>query len=190
VTDAARFKRIAPYVIVCAGAGYLYYVAAHFEYHRRAGVLGPDAWPKLVLGMLVVICLYEVVRRLLPGHRDEGAPGVLEDMVESSAEAHGETGAPAVQESHPGLLAVGIALTAIYVAAIQTLGFFLATVIYVAAFIVLGGYRRWKTVAAVSVIGTLLLVFFFMKVVYVSLPIGREPFAQVTLLLMQLLGIR
>jgi hypothetical protein len=29
-----------------------------------------------------------------------------------------------------------------------------------------------------------------MKVVYVSLPIGTEPFAQVTLTLMRLMGIR
>jgi len=29
-----------------------------------------------------------------------------------------------------------------------------------------------------------------MKVVYLSLPIGREPFAAVSLLLMQLMGIR
>ncbi len=190
MADAARFKRIAPYLVVCAGAGYLYYVAAHFEYHRRAGVLGPDAWPKLVLGLLIFICLYEIVRRLLPTRRAEGADGVLEDLMRSSAEAYDASGMPVTEERHPWLLAGGMALTAIYVAAIQTLGFFLATACYVAAFIALGGYRRWKTVAAVSVIGTLLLVFFFMKVVYVSLPIGREPFAQVTLLLMQLMGIR
>jgi putative tricarboxylic transport membrane protein len=61
---------------------------------------------------------------------------------------------------------------------------------YVAAFIALGGYRRWGVVAAVSVIGTVLLLFFFMKVVYVSLPLGQEPFLQVTLLLMKIMGIR
>lgn len=190
MTDAARLKRIAPYIVVGAGAAYLYYVAAHLEYHHRAGVLGPDAWPKLVLGLLIFICLYETVKRLLPRRRDKGADGVLEEMMRSSVEARGAAGMRPAEEGHPWLLAGGMALTAVYVAAIQTLGFFLATVPYVAAFIVLGGYRRWKTVAAVSFIGTLLLVFFFMKVVYVSLPIGREPFAQVTLLLMQLMGIR
>jgi len=190
MADAARFKRIAPYAIVCAGAGYLYYLAANFSYHQRAGVLGPDAWPKLVLGVLIFLCLYEIAKRLLPTRQDKSADGALEDLMRSSLEAHGAAGLRAAEESHPWLLAGGMALTAIYVAAIQTLGFFLATVIYVAAFIALGGYRRWKTVAAVSVIGTLLLVFFFMRVVYVSLPIGREPFAQVTLLLMQLMGIR
>ena len=73
---------------------------------------------------------------------------------------------------------------------VVTLGFFSATVPYLAAFMALGGYRRWGVIAAVTVVGTLLLLFVFMKLVYVSLPIGRGPFAQVTLLLMQLMGIR
>ena len=83
-----------------------------------------------------------------------------------------------------------MALTAGYVIFIQRLGFFIATVLYLALFIVLGGYRRWAVVAAVSVGGTLLLLFFFMKVVYVSLPIGQVPFSAVTLFLMQVMGIR
>ena len=83
-----------------------------------------------------------------------------------------------------------MALTAGYVIFIQKLGFFIATALYLALFIVLGGYRRWGVVAAVSVAGTLLLLFFFMKVVYVSLPIGQEPFSAVTLFLMQVMGIR
>ncbi|MBI3068559.1 MAG: tripartite tricarboxylate transporter TctB family protein, partial [Betaproteobacteria bacterium] len=45
-------------------------------------------------------------------------------------------------------------------------------------------------IAAVSLLGTLLLMFIFMKLVYVSLPIGVEPFSRVTFLLMQLMGIR
>jgi putative tricarboxylic transport membrane protein len=73
---------------------------------------------------------------------------------------------------------------------VQPLGFVLATAPYLAAFIALGGYRRWGVNAAVSLIGTLAMMFFFMKVVYVSLPIGGEPFAQVTLALMRLMGIR
>jgi putative tricarboxylic transport membrane protein len=34
------------------------------------------------------------------------------------------------------------------------------------------------------------MMFFFMRVVYVSLPIGQEPFSAVTIFLMQLMGIR
>lgn len=190
MADASRLTRILPYALLAAAAGYLYYVATRFEYHHRADTLGPDAWPRIILALLIATCLYQIVKIVLSGRREADAGGVLEDMVEESAEAHRDLGARVTAESHPWLLGLGIALTALYVAAIPTLGFFLATLAYIAAFIVLGGYRRWGITAMVSVIGTLLLLFFFMKVVYVSLPIGREPFAQVTLLLMQAMGIR
>lgn len=179
----------APYCIVGAAAGYLYYVAAHIRYSARAGTLGPDFWPKLVLILLVAICAYEVVKILVL--RKSGAVGgVLEELVEESVDEHGmESLAPAAQ-AHPWMLWGGIALTAAYVALVQKLGFFTATVPYLAMFVALGGYRRWGVIAMTSVVGTLLMLFFFMKVVYVSLPIGEPPFQAITLLLMQLLGIR
>ena len=45
-------------------------------------------------------------------------------------------------------------------------------------------------VLATSLVGSLLFMFMFMKVVYVSLPLGHEPFSQVSFLLMRLMGIR
>ena len=187
---AARLKPALPYVLLGAAAGYLYYVAAHFDFHRREGVLGPDFWPKLVLILVIVTCVYEVARRLVLGARKEEVGGVLEELVEESARAHGDTALAVPVEHHPWLLVAGMALSVAYVAVIQTLGFFSATVPYIALFIALGGYRRWGVIAAVSLIGALALMFFFMKIVYVSLPIGREPFDQVMLALMQLMGIR
>lgn len=189
MANPARFRRIVPYALVGVAAGYLYYVAANFQYHARAGVLGPDFWPKALLALVIASCLYEIVMTLAFDRRDD-VGGVLEEIVEESAEEHGETAAAAPVESHPYLLLGGMALSALYVWAVTKLGFFTATVPYLAAFIALGGYRRWGVIAAVSVGGALVLLFFFMKVVYVSLPIGQEPFAQVTLMLMKLMGIR
>lgn len=186
----SRFARILPYLIVGAAAGFLYYVATQFDFHRRAGTLGPDFWPKAILILLIATCLYEIVKRLLSGTPDSEIGGVLEEIVEESAEAHADMGAAATTENHPWLLLAGMALTVFYVFVVQKFGFFLSTAPYLAMFIALGGYRRWGVIAAVSLIGTLLLLFFFMKVVYVSLPIGEEPFSAVTLLLMQVMGIR
>jgi len=185
-----RLARILPYVIVGGAGGYLYYVAAHFEYHHRAGTLGPGFWPKAILILLIATCVYEILKRLFSGTADHGVGGVLEEIVEESAEKHADMGAAAAIESHPWLLLTGMALTALYVLVIHKLGFFLATTLYLALFITLGGYRRWGVIAATSLLGTLLLLFFFMKVVYVSLPIGEAPFSAVTLFLMQVMGIR
>jgi putative tricarboxylic transport membrane protein len=76
------------------------------------------------------------------------------------------------------------------VLSIAYLGFFLSTLVYLAAFMWIGGFRRPVAVAVASVVGSLAFMFVFMKVVYVSLPLGHEPFSQVTFLLMRLMGIR
>jgi len=69
------------------------------------------------------------------------------------------------------------------------LGFFLATAIYLAAFMLVGRYRRYGVIAVTSVVGSLVFVFVFMKIVYVSLPLGIGPFQSVSTALMALLGI-
>lgn len=184
-----RLARAAPYLTVGAVAGYLYYVALNIQYSARAGTLGPDFWPKLILILVLAACAYEVVRILVLRSRTE-ISGVLEKLVDESAPEHESVSPEPTAPSRPWILLGGIALTAAYVVLVQKLGFFTATVPYLAAFIALGGYRRWGVIALTSVIGTLLMFFFFMKVVYISLPIGEPPFQSVTYFLMQLFGIR
>jgi len=192
MADAPRYTRVIPYAGVGAGAAYLYYVAAHFEFNARAGTLGPDFWPKAILALIVATCVFKIAAVLMARGGASEVAGVLDDMIEESAGKHIAAGPPIapVATSHPYTLIAGMSLTACYVIFIQRLGFFVATVVYLVLFIVLGGYRRWGIIAAVSVAGALLLLFFFMKVVYVSLPIGQGPFAAVTLALMQVMGIR
>jgi len=184
-------SRIVPYALVGAGAGYLYYVAANIEYHARAGTLGPDFWPKAILALTIAVCLYEVVKIALLGTRAQDTAGVLEEMAEEGIEQHADAqAAEPPAENHPLLLVAGMLATLAYVWIVQRLGFFLATVAYLAVFMWLGGYRRGRVIAAVSLIGTLVLLLIFMKLVYVSLPIGVPPFAEVTLFLMNVMGIR
>ena len=169
---AARLKRALPYAAVAAGAGYLYHAAAGIEYYARPGVLGPDFWPKAILVLALAVCAIKILSVVL----QSAPPRALERAEEP--------------ESHPWMLVGGMALSAAYVWALTKLGFFTATVPYLAAFMALGGYRRWRVVAAVSILGAGVLLFVFMKVVYVSLPLGEGPFQQFTFLLMRLMGIR
>ena len=184
-----RFTRILPYALVGVAAGYLYYVAANIQYHARAGTLGPDFWPKALLILLLLVCVCKIARIVFARHDAHDAGGVLEDLVEKGADTAAGTAETRI-ESHPVLLLAGMGATLAYVAASQRLGFFLATVAYLVVFMWLGGYRRWGVIGTVSVAGTLALLFIFMKLVYVSLPIGVAPFSEVTLLLMKLMDIR
>ena len=63
------------------------------------------------------------------------------------------------------------------------------TALFLALFSWVGGYRRPVTVAVVSVIGALALLVIFMRVAYVSLPLGVGPFKALSLVLLRLIGV-
>jgi putative tricarboxylic transport membrane protein len=172
----ARFKGMAPYVALIAGAAYLYQDSASFAASGKPGQLGPDFWPKAVLVLLMLVCLLEVGRQALfavPA-RPDAAPAAQESAEEPR---------------YGRLLAGGMILTALYVPGIEYLGFFIATIVYLAAFMLVGRYRRMRVVAAASILGSLAFVYVFMKIVYVSLPLGMGPFRQVSIWILGALGI-
>jgi cytochrome c oxidase subunit IV len=87
-------------------------------------------------------------------------------------------------------LVLGMGATLAYVLLVGMLGFFLATAAYLAAFVAVGGYRRWGVIGACALGGSLAMVVVFMKIVYVSLPLGAGPFRALSLSLLVLLGVR
>jgi putative tricarboxylic transport membrane protein len=183
-----RLRVVAPYVIVLALAGVLFWVAAHFEYEAHPGRLGPDVWPRAVLVLMAAVCVVRIVTGLRQP-RDAGpGGGVLQDVL-AQAESSADGAGPPI-EHHPGLLLLGIALTVGYVLALHWLGFALSTALYIGAMIRTGRYRNWLVIVPTALLGSLLFMFVFMKVVYLSLPIGTAPFDEVSLTLMRLMAIR
>ena len=187
---AVRMNRILPYVIVLAIVSYLYFLAGRIDFVAPGGRIGPNFWPKVILGMATVTCVYEIVKNLFFARREGGGDleGVLGSVLKDAPMEAGT--ADPEEKTYPQLLWAGIAMTVLYVVVIQTLGFFLCTFLYLAAFMWVGRYRRLGVILVTSLIGSLVFMFMFMKVVYISLPLGTEPFAQVSFLLMRLLGIR
>jgi putative tricarboxylic transport membrane protein len=172
-----KIKRIIPYAIVLMISVYFYILAGRFGFNARAGNLGPDFWPKLLLGLTMVVCLYEIAKTAL-FHR---VKALEEDTGEEKAGA---------EKRYPGLLIIGTLMTVAYVYFVSILGFILCTFLYLTFFMFVGRYRKVWVIAANSVIGTLLFVVLFMKVVYVSLPLGQGPFQQFSLLVLKILGIK
>jgi putative tricarboxylic transport membrane protein len=192
-----RLSRIVPYVVVLAIVVFLYVLASRIEFTAPGGRIGPNFWPKAILILAMVACGYEIVKRLFFAKPDaEDLEGVLGSVLKSTPAAQeardvGTAGSrPDDMTLHPRLLWSGIALTVLYLFAVEKLGFFLTTALYLGTFMWIGRYRRIGVIVATSLIGALAFVFVFMKIVYVSLPLGQEPFAQVSYLLMKLLAIR
>jgi putative tricarboxylic transport membrane protein len=185
---AVRMHKILPYAIVLAIVSYLYFLAAKIDFVAPGGRIGPDFWPKIILAMAMVACAYEIVKNLFFGKTDRDLEGVLASVLK---DVPMELPIAAAEEkTYPHLLWIGIVITIAYAVLIEKLGFFLCTLIYLAAFMWIGRYRRIGVILVTSLIGSLAFIFMFMKIVYVSLPLGVDPFSQVSFLLMRLMGIR
>jgi putative tricarboxylic transport membrane protein len=134
----------------------------------REGGLGPGFWPRLALLGLAVACAW----KLLQEWRGR-APRADVTLGEMSA----------------GKLAAGIALLVAYAALTPLLGFPLVTAAFVAAFMALAGARSLPALVAGGVIGTVTLVYVFVKIVYLPLPKGDGPFEALTLALYHALRV-
>jgi putative tricarboxylic transport membrane protein len=177
-----RLYEAAPYAALLVGAAFLYHDAGTFSDLGRPGQLGPDFWPRAVLALLMLVCACEIVRRLVfeRVERDAApAPHAAEHADATDAEAR-----------YPWRLAAGIGLTIAYVLALDWLGFFVATALYLALFMIAGRYARMRVIAITSLAGSLAFVFVFMKIVYVSLPLGSGPFRAFSTWILAMLGIR
>ena len=181
---ASRLQGALPYAVVLAGAAFLFAVAGRFQFAVKPGELGPDVWPKAILVLAMLVCLYEIVRRVLV-RRDRRVGGMIETIV---GEAGEEGSAPPARSLY--LLAAGIGLTVLYAASLETVGFFFATAVFLAVFMIVGRYRRARVVVATSLLGSLAFLFVFMRVVYVSLPLGTGPFQTLSIWILGVLGVR
>lgn len=170
---------VLPYLLILSLCGFLL-VRAYAIPGGPDGQLGADIWPKTILLLAAGTCVWEVLRNLWT----------------TDIASHVEPG-PAVVDEHepedrvpPWLPWVAIALTGVYVLLLQEIGYFLATFAFTAVFIYVGNYRRPLAALVTGAIAALAFVFIFMKVVYVALPLGHEPFARLSAFIMELMGIR
>jgi putative tricarboxylic transport membrane protein len=178
VTPMERCRAALPYLVVLAAGLFLYYTAENFEFEEASGRIGPGAWPKLILLLLLASALWGVVSSAL------NAGKVPVRAVEDDTEALVRP-----PEIYPWLVWVAVGITVVYLVVMPLVGFFLATIAYSFALIWLGHYRRLLQVSLLSVAIALAFMFMFMRVVYVALPVGVAPFDRLSYALMAAMGV-
>jgi len=178
VTVLERCRAMLPYLVVLAAGLLLYHAAENFEFEQASGRIGPGAWPKLVLILLLASALYGAVSSAL--RAGTAAEDGDADKIEALARP---------PEIYPWLVWLAVAATLGYLLIMPVLGFFLATIVFTFLLIYLGHYRRLWHVAVLSVAIALTFMFMFMRVVYVALPVGVAPFDSVSYALMAAMGV-
>ena len=180
---------IGPYAVILMISSYLYYEALQIT-PAGDGKLGADIWPKTVLILAILTCVWKIAGKIHFGPPSRNRPASAgADPADASVIRPRESldDAADVKGFVPW---IGIGVTAAYVFAFPWLGYFLATFIYVTAFVYLGNYRRPLIAAGIGLTASIAFMLLFMRVVYVSLPIGVEPFAHLSTFLIRVMGIK
>ncbi len=208
---SSRWRSVLPHLILLLVSVLLYWMAMQIDSSATEGGrrIGPDFWPKTIIVFMGLLCVWEIVKRLLV-HTDFTVTGLTRDAGHPMAEVpsddvvvpggasvgvtHAASGtafdeAPDDEPVYTGKLVAGIAVVAGFVIIVPWLGFFVTTIAFLATFIWLGGYRRVLPTVLLSVGGSLVLVVMFMRVAYISLPLGIGPFQTLSLALLSLLGV-
>ena len=137
------------------------------------GVIGPATWPKAMLYCAAASAAVLAILKLLEARGLRSAHSGLD----RGSEYH--------ETRSLGLLAALI----IYGAGIPLVGIAWATLSFLAAWLLLSGLRRPLLVGLVSVLGTLGVLYLFVKVSLMPLPRGSGAFEQASVALYRVLGI-
>lgn len=189
----SRLRHALPHLVMLALAVVLYAIASRIDSPSAAsGRIGPDFWPKVVIGLMGLLAGYEALRRLWFGADPaavETAGGAGDEPPGSGADGTGDGADPGLQRLRVGMLLGGAALIIGFVVAVDWLGFFVTSVLFLWGFAYVGGFRHVGWNLLVSVGGSLLTLVLFMRVAYISLPLGEGPFRAVSLALLRLIGV-
>jgi putative tricarboxylic transport membrane protein len=180
--DKGAIRSALPYIVGLAVAAALFFYAGQIQYTPRPGLLGPDFWPKVAIGLMAAACLFEIAR-IFAGLKTE-----MHGVAESIEEEDAVDGAEQLTTTYPWLLIGGVVLVTVYALVVDTLGFLLSTFLFLAAFMYLGRYRRHVMVWSISAFITVLAALIFMRFAYVSLPRGEPPFDAFTDFIRIMLG--
>jgi putative tricarboxylic transport membrane protein len=186
-----RLIAAAPYALIFAVSGFLYHSAGQIEFDRVEGRIGPDFWPKLIIVLTMAACVWGAINAaFLAGGEKAGPAGapVAGASDESEIEAQGESDLDEV-EIYPWRIWGTVAGAVAYLFFMPYLGFFLSTVLFIAFVIYVAGYRKVAPVLTLSLVGSLFFMTVFVRIVYVSLPIGIAPFDRISIALMKIINL-
>jgi putative tricarboxylic transport membrane protein len=140
------------------------------------GIAGPTTWPTVMLWAVVVLALAWALQRVALVLRRR-------EQVGSAVQA------PPALAASGARVWLGIVLALAYGFSLPALGFALATLAFMVLWLLLGGVRSVRTLALVSVLGTVVFLYFFIKLALMPLDRGVGAIGDFSVALYRLLGI-
>lgn len=138
--------------------------------------VGPATWPRtMLLGIAACAALLLLRNAFL--------------YAETSRDGPSPAAVTSEDDFDNRKAALGVVILILYVGAIPVIGFALATAAFFMMWLPFGGVRRLRVVAGVTVIGTVALLYTFVKLTTLPLDRGIGLFDGLTVSLYKLLGI-
>lgn len=190
-------------LLLSGGCIYLLYVLEQVPRVQPAGQLSAAAWPRFMLVASIAIALGNVIRTLVTCVRErrcpsEGIPsvldkeldgkigfGVLENFVEKEikevSSVKGEVSPQDVKLKRDLKVVIGAAsIIFLFILLMNQVGFAIANVLFMVGFLFFMGERKPLRLILLPLISTVVFLYIFLKVIYISLPLGKGVFGAVT----------
>jgi putative tricarboxylic transport membrane protein len=159
------------YLLIFSFALLAYLLLGNIEANDYPGHLGPAFWPKTVLSLLMIICGFKLVK-IFFSHKEQ---------IHLTDNDHSDL-------NYFTLFAMIVTLFG-GIVAMNVLGFLLANFIFLILFMRIAGLKKKLQLFMTSTIGTIFLLYLFIKVVYLPLPKGQGMFYDLTLYLYKVLHL-
>lgn len=173
--------RAAEGLIWLAFAALAYFLTYEFDRPLRGYELGATTWPRAIILMIGLGAIGLLVSRLLNPGGGTDRRADLDSSFDTEAEA-----APAATTAEfwrralepKRLLTFGLPL--VYVAAMHRFGFLFVSPVFLFAYMVLFGYRKWRVLIAVNVAIYAVVLLVFVRLLYTHFPPGLGVFHSLT----------
>lgn len=142
-------------------AGLYLYLTEQIRVPMFGDPLGPRAFPRVIVGVLVLAALIWLLEGIVRGRRF---------AARADVNAGEDDAGPPEPMSLLALVVIG--WTALYAVSMEILGFLSATVIFSSALIVYFNWPRWKAGLAAAVLFSLFAYLAFTKLLLIPLPRG------------------
>ncbi len=154
-------------------AVYFYFLTGQIDAPPSPEQLGAAFWPRMMLVFLMVACGIKAGEILVARRKA--------DAGNNPAEARSEV-------NFPKLTAM-IVMVIAGVFFMDVIGFPLSNFIFLPLFMRIAGLRKKVSLLLISVLGTVFLLYLFVKIVYLPLPKGQWFFDDLTIFLYRVLHI-
>jgi len=195
-------------LLVLAASVYLIRVCSQIPQIQPSGQFSVQVWPRFMLLWMIAISLIKIAKVLIAlrrsrqeeastamktggtsGSADAGEVDGLEEVLEEIIAGDGVPAEAPVERNFKIVVAASV-LFFCYLFLFDAVGFLFSTLMFYIAFLLYTGERKKPfRLTLITVLGTLSLLYLFVKVVYLPLPLGEGVITGVSTKIYHMLGI-